>query len=120
MTAVADRAKTILSGLEALTLEGDLLSNVFALPRLRVGNNKVEFAADIGNGSALLMRGPSGYLNLYPETDFSFWSDSGQFLNLLYKDDPELRSAYANITAAAAESMGAENIDRGVSAREFR
>jgi uncharacterized protein (DUF1501 family) len=48
-----------------------------------LGGHKVEFAADIGAGSSLIMRGPAPALNIEPEADLSFWSDSEQFLELL-------------------------------------
>ena len=84
-----------------------------------VGSGKVEFAADIGSGSSLLMRGDAQYLNLFPESDMGFWGDSGQFLEMLYAQDPALKASYANIAASAADSMQSENVDRGVSKREI-
>jgi len=84
-----------------------------------IGSNKMEFAADIGTGSALLLKGPSEYLNLYPDSDLAFWKNSTQFLRLLYKDDPQLRDSFARIETASDSEMQGENLDPGVSVREI-
>jgi uncharacterized protein (DUF1501 family) len=84
-----------------------------------IGSNKMEFAADIGTGSALLLKGPSEYLNLYPDSDLAFWKNSTQFLRLLYRDDPQLRDSFARIETASDSEMQGENLDPGVSAREI-
>ena len=64
-----------------------------------LGGRKVEFAADIGTGSSFIMRGPAPALNVYPETDLSFWADSTQFLEMLYKDDPAFKPVVDSVKA---------------------
>ncbi|MGQ0486610.1 MAG: DUF1501 domain-containing protein [Hyphomicrobiales bacterium] len=84
-----------------------------------IGSNRMEFAADIGTGSALLLKGPAEYLNLYPESDLAFWRNSTQFLRLLYQDDPQLRDSFSRIETASDSEMQGENLDPGVSVREI-
>lgn len=42
--------------LEDLTLEADLLSNIFALPRLRVGTNKIEYTCETKDPHQITLR----------------------------------------------------------------
>ncbi len=84
-----------------------------------IGHNRMEFAADIGTGSALLLQGPAGYLNLFPDSDLAFWKNSTQFLRLLYRDDPQLRDSFARIEMASNSEMQIDNLDPGVSVREI-
>ena len=84
-----------------------------------VGHNKIEFAADIGTGSALLLKGPAEYLNLFPDSDVAFWKNSTQFLRQLYRDDPQLRDSFARIEIASNSEMQIDNLDPGVSVREI-
>lgn len=84
-----------------------------------IGSNKMEFAADIGTGSALLLKGPAEYLNLFPDSDLTFWKNSTQFLRLLYRDDPQLRDSLARIETASESEMQIDNLDSGVSVREI-
>ncbi len=82
------------------------------------GSKRIEFAADIGTGDSLMLRGPTGHLNVYPEEDLGFWANSTQFLRLLYKDDAGFKAAYERIESGNDPSMKVEDVDRGVSARE--
>jgi uncharacterized protein (DUF1501 family) len=83
-----------------------------------VGNNRIEFAADIGTSDSLMLKGPSSHLNVYPEEDLGFWSNSTQFLRLLYQDDAGFKLAFDRIESGNDPSMKVEDVDRGVSARE--
>jgi uncharacterized protein (DUF1501 family) len=84
----------------------------------RVGNRRIDFAADIGTGSSLILRGPAQYLNVAPERDLGFWRDSVQFLELLYADDAQFQATLNTIKAGEAESTATGNVDPGISARE--
>jgi uncharacterized protein (DUF1501 family) len=64
-----------------------------------LGGKRVEFAADIGTGPSFIMRGPAPALNVYPETDLSFWADSTQFLEMLYKDDAAFKPVIDSVKA---------------------
>ena len=39
-----------------------------------MGGTKISFAADVGSGSQLVMRGPAPYLNIGTNNDLGFWS----------------------------------------------
>jgi uncharacterized protein (DUF1501 family) len=83
-----------------------------------VGGRRMEFAADIGPGASLIMEGTAPRLNIYPDTDLGFWSDSTQFLEMLYKDDPAFQPVLESVRLASADAKSAQSIDPGVSTRE--
>jgi uncharacterized protein (DUF1501 family) len=83
-----------------------------------VGGRRMEFAADIGTGAQLIMEGKAPRLNIYPETDLGFWSDSTQFLEMLYRDDPAFRPVLDSVRLASADTKNAQSTDPGVSTRE--
>jgi uncharacterized protein (DUF1501 family) len=83
-----------------------------------LGGHRMEFAADIGAGASLIMEGQAPRLNVYPESDLSFWADSAQFLEMLYRDDPAFQPVLESIRLSSAETVNAASTDPGVSVRE--
>ena len=84
-----------------------------------IGNNRLEFGADIGTGDSLLLRGPAEHLNVYPETETDFWKNSTQFLRMMYSEDAGFKETFDRIESANTPDMQVEDVDRGISAREI-
>jgi uncharacterized protein (DUF1501 family) len=73
-----------------------------------MGGTKINFAADVGSGSQLIMRGPAPYLNIGTNNDLGFWADSTQFLEMLYKGDKDFAPVMASVQANLQQGMMAE------------
>jgi uncharacterized protein (DUF1501 family) len=84
-----------------------------------LGGRRMEFAADIGTGQSLIMEGPAPRLNLYPESDLGFWSDSMQFLEMLYRGDPQFAPVLKGIRTSQSDLKDTVSTDPGVSTREI-
>lgn len=76
------------------------------------------YAVDVGTGGDLILRGPMRFRNWYPETKLEFLAQSGQFLTMLYQDDPLMSEALKGANASGERSMDLADTDPGVSARE--
>ncbi len=74
-----------------------------------MGGTKINFAADVSSGSQLVMRGPAPYLNISTNNDLGFWSDSTQFLEMLYKGEKDFAPVMAGVEANMQQSMMAED-----------
>ena len=74
-----------------------------------MGGTKINFAADVSSGSQLVMRGPAPYLNISTNNDLGFWSDSTQFLEMLYKGEKDFAPVMAGVEANLQQSMMAED-----------
>ena len=83
-----------------------------------MGGRKINFAADIGAGSQLILRGPAQTLNITTNTDLGFWADATQFLDLLYKDDKDFAPVMAGVHANLDEAkmMDDHNPAKGIEA----
>ena len=84
-----------------------------------LGGEKLGFATEVGTSISQLMIGPKNVLNIYPETELGFWSNSGQFLEMLYKDESGFEQILAHVREITARNNPADNVDPGVSVREI-
>lgn len=84
-----------------------------------LGGQKLGFASEVGASVSQLMSGPEQVLNVYPETELGFWSNSKQFLDMLYADEPGFAPLRAQLVDMAEINAGSENLDPGVSVREI-
>jgi uncharacterized protein (DUF1501 family) len=77
------------------------------------------FASEVGNSVSQLMRGPEQVLNVFPETGLEFWSNSKQFLDMLYVDEPGFEPLRAQIASMDELAGMTQSVDPGVSVREI-
>lgn len=84
-----------------------------------LGGRKLGFASEVGASVSQLMTGPEQVSNVYPETELGFWSNSKQFLDMLYAGEPDFEQLRAQLIDMGEVEATTDNLDPGVSVREI-
>jgi uncharacterized protein (DUF1501 family) len=102
-------------GTAAETSQGGWLNRLLGV----VGETRSSFAVDVGPGSDVILKGPNRYTSWYPDLNLNLEVASAQFLQAMYRGDPLLEPAFAEIEEMARGAGSSDNLDPGISPREL-